>query len=235
MKRTALASVAILSFVLLAACDIERQETGPTETIPVSIDAGGADRANVELDMAAGEMRVTGGAAKLMEGNLEFNVPTLKPEIINSHNGVHTAITVRQHGSDNTFGKSHNLWDLQLSNKVLLDVTINCGAGQAKLDLGSVTLRELQVHMGAGQVDLDLTGKPTHDYEIKINGGVGQATVHLPEGVGIWASAHGGIGSINVTGLEKKGDHWENELFDCSKVTVRVEVNGGIGEVRLIG
>jgi predicted membrane protein len=89
--------------------------------------------------------------------------------------------------------------------------------------------------MGAGQVQLDLTGTPTHDYEVKINGGVGQANVHLPQNVGIWASAHGGIGSIKVEGLQKDGDHWQNDLYDKSKVNVRVEVNGGIGEIRLIG
>jgi hypothetical protein len=38
-----------------------------------------------------------------------------------------------------------------------------------------------------------------------------------------------------VTGLAKNGDHWQNELYDKAKVNVRVEVNGGIGEIRLIG
>jgi len=233
MNRTLLILAA--SFCLLSACDMEHEPTGPVETTPVSIDAGGADRANVDLEMGAGEMRVTGGAAKLMEGSVEYNVARLKPEITTSHNGVHTAITVRQPQGSSTFGKIRNDWDFQLNNKVLLDMTVNCGAGQAHLNLGDLLMRRLQVHMGAGQVDLDLTGKPAHDYEVTVNGGVGQATVHLPQGVGIWANAHGGIGSINVTGLEKHGDHWENSLYDKAKVNVRVEVNGGIGEVRLIG
>jgi hypothetical protein len=37
-----------------------------------------------------------------------------------------------------------------------------------------------------------------------------------------------------VTGLEKHGDHWENDLYDKAKVNVRIEVNGGIGEIRLM-
>lgn len=234
MKPNFLTAATILSLCILSACNFEHVETGPTETLPVSIDIGTADRANIELNMGAGEMRVTGGASKLMEGNLEYNVARLKPEITTSHNGLHTAVTVRQPENSNSFGKIHNVWDLQLSNKVLMDLTLNCGAGQARLDLGDVMLRELGVHMGAGQVDLDLTGKPQHDYDVKIHGGVGQATVHLPQGVGVWATAHGGIGSINVQGLEKRGDHWENDLFDKAKVNVRVEVNGGIGEIKLI-
>jgi len=68
---------------------------------------------------------------------------------------------------------------------------------------------------------------------VKISGGVGQANVKLPRDVGIWAEAHGGIGSITVRGLEKHGDHWENDLYDKAKVNVRLEVAGGIGEIRI--
>jgi len=237
MKSAAL-SFAIL--FLLSSCDFSSRETpGPLVDQPVSIDAGTADRANVELDMRAGELRLSGGASKLLEGTLEYNATRYKPRVTSSINGEHATITVNQPdgsgGTSNWGGKAKNTWDLQLSNKTLLDLGINCGAGQAKLNLGDVLLRSLQVHIGVGQVDLDLSGKPAHDYEVTIQGGVGQATVHLPEGVGVYASAHGGIGSINVTGLQKDGDHWQNDLYDKAKVNVRIEVNGGIGEIRLIG
>lgn len=229
------AALTMCSMLLLTGCEFDDRVAGPAVSDPVSIDAGTADRANVELSIRAGELRVSGGANKLMEGTLEYNVPSWKPEVISSHNGTHATITLRQPDTGANFGHSRNTWDLQLANKVLLDLIVNCGAGQARLDLGDVELRNLQVHIGVGQVDLDLTGKPKHDYEVSINGGIGQANVRLPDGVGIWAQAKGGIGSINVSGLEKRGDHWENDLYDKAKVNVRVEVKGGIGEIRLIG
>ena len=67
----------------------------------------------------------------------------------------------------------------------------------------------------------------------EIDGGVGQTEIRLPQGVGIWAEAHKGIGSVNITGLEKNGDHWENDLYNKAKVTVKLQVNGGIGEIRI--
>jgi predicted membrane protein len=124
---------------------------------------------------------------------------------------------------------------LLLNDDVPLDLEINCGAGQARLDLGNLALRNVEVHMGAGQVDLNLRGKPAHDYEVSISGGVGQATVHLPHDVGVWAEAHRGLGSITVTGLDNKDNHWENSLYDKAGVNVRVKVQGGIGEIRIIG
>lgn len=234
--RSALYFAAALSgLVLLSACEFDRVEIGPTVSDSVSIDAANAERANVELNMRAGELKLSGGGDKLLAGTLEYNVPRWKPQVTSTHNGMHATATIRQPDTGANFGHSRNTWDLQLANKILLDLTVNCGAGQARLDLGDVKLRYLQVHIGVGQVDLDLSGKPQRDYDVTINGGIGQANVHLPEGVGIWAEAKGGIGSINVTGLQKHGDHWENDLYDKAKVNVHIDVKGGIGEIRLIG
>jgi cell wall-active antibiotic response 4TMS protein YvqF len=117
----------------------------------------------------------------------------------------------------------------------VLDLAVNCGAGQAQLQLGSLDLRTLEMHMGAGQLDLDLKGHPSRDYDVTLEGGVGQVTVHMPQGVGIYAEAHGGLGSINVSGLDKQDGHYQNSLYDKAKVNVRLKVHGGIGEINIIG
>jgi hypothetical protein len=234
MKRSSIL-VVIISCLLIAACEFDHEASyGPTRDEPVNIDRGSADHANIQLNMGAGEMNVGGGADKLVEGDFKYNVEGWKPIVKSDVNGSYATVTISQPKDVSLGGKKRYIWNLQFNNSALLDLTINCGAGQARLDLGSLRLRAVAVHMGAGQVDLDLRGKPTHDYEVTINGGVGQATINLPEGVGIWAEAHGGIGSINVSGLEKRGNHWENDLYDKAKVNVRVQVHGGIGEVRII-
>src|ERR1039458_5551387 len=37
--------------------------------------------------------------------------------------------------------------------------------------------------MGVGELHMDLRGKPKHDYDVRIHGGVGEATIHLPRDV----------------------------------------------------
>jgi hypothetical protein len=204
-----------------------------TETI--SLDRGGATHANVELDIGAGELNLRGGSAKLIDGAFTYNVSGYKPVIENSSNGSHAVVTVKQAGNNGWGGNAHNTWNLNLGDSALLDLAVNCGAGQAQMVLGDVNLRSLDVHMGAGQVDLDLRGHPSRDYDVNISGGVGQATVRLPEGVGIRADAHGGIGSIDVSGLSKQGDHYENDSYDRAKVNIHLKIDGGIGEIRIIG
>lgn len=224
------------SVVLLTGCiELSHTPAGPLRDEPVSIELGGADRADVELDMGAGQLTVRGGAQKLMEGTFEYNVPDWKPRVQTSTNGAHATVTIKEPEHVRLGGNQQYAWNLSLNNKVLYDLALNCGAGEARLHLGDLDLRSVNVHIGVGQVDLDLEGHPTRDYEVNISGGVGQATVRLPHDVGVRAEAHGGIGSINVTGLERHGDHYENSQYDNAKVNVRLKVDGGIGEIRIIG
>jgi N-terminal domain of toast_rack, DUF2154 len=202
---------------------------------PVSIDLGNNERANVHLDIGAGELILRGGADKLLRGRFEYNIRAWKPEVVYSSSGGNADLTVRQPKGTGGFGQTRNLWDLELSDKVLLDFELNVGAGHTRLEMGDMDLQHVAINMGAGQVDLDLRGKPARDYDVDLSGGVGQATVRVPESVGVRADAHGGIGSINVSGLEKRGDHYENSLYGNSKVNVHLKVQGGIGEIRIIG
>jgi len=87
--------------------------------------------------------------------------------------------------------------------------------------------------MGAGTVDLDLRGKPEKDYNVNINGGVGEATVRVPSTVGVVAEARGGIGSIEVRGMKKDGSRWVNDAYGKSKTTIRLDVKGGIGQINI--
>lgn len=229
-----LPGLALAALLTMAACDFHPPETGPVQTENVSVELGTAQRSNIELDLGAGELNLRGGAQQLLEGALEYNIPAWRPEVHTSVVGNATDVTIKQPERHPAFGKVRYKWDLVANNGVLTDLAVNCGAGKADMQLGSLRLRNVNVNIGAGQVDLDLRGEPKHDYDVAVSGGVGQATVYLPKNVGIEAEAHGGIGHIEVRGLEKHGNVWQNSLYDTAKVTVRVKVQGGIGEIRII-
>ena len=227
--------IAVLGLFLFTACQVDRPAEGPVQKTEISLDKGAVDHANIELNISAGELNLRGDAGKLMDGKFEFNVPAWKPQVRSSLNGSHATVTIETPKNAHTFGNPHNVWNIQLNNQILMDLALNCGAGRARMDLGDLSLRSVTIHMGAGQVDLNLEGHPSRDYDVSISGGVGQATVQLPHGVGIRAEAHKGIGSVNITGLTQKNGAWENDLYDNAKVNVRLRVESGIGEIRIIG
>ena len=88
--------------------------------------------------------------------------------------------------------------------------------------------------MGVGELNMDLRGAPKNDYGVSVHGGVGEATIYLPERVGVDAEVHGGIGGIHAPGLEKRGDRYVNAAYGHAKTTVELEVHGGIGAIHLI-
>jgi hypothetical protein len=97
-----------------------------------------------------------------------------------------------------------------------------------------MNLSAVRANVGAGEVTVDLRGEPKRDYTVDIRGGVGEARVHLPRAAKITATATGGIGDISVDGLEKRDGAWVNPEAADGAPSVRVDVKGGIGQIRLV-
>jgi hypothetical protein len=231
--KSALVAVAA---VALGGCDIAPGRTGPTEYETQSIDPGKVEMVRVELKMGAGELRVEGGSPKLMDAGFTYNVPSSKPIVRYDSSSFRGLLTVEQpasRGGANFPNKTYK-WDLRLNNDLPLDVVAHLGAGEARMNLGSLSLRSVEVNMGVGELVLDLRGTPKRDYDVHINGGVGQATVNLPNGVGVDARATGGIGNIEAHGLERRNGRWINPAHERAPVTVHLDVSGGIGNITLI-
>ncbi len=209
--------------------------TGPTQRDSISIERDAAKSLRTELRMGAGTLKVSGGSAKWIQGEFEYNVPAWKPNVRYTSRGSLGELTIEQPSASSIhLGSSTNEWDLRLNEEIPTDLTARLGAGEARLDVGSLSLRNLEIEMGAGELRLDLRGNPTSDYDVRIRGGAGEATVYLPRNVGIHAKATGGLGEIKVRGLRAKGDEWVNDDYGTSKVQLRLDVKGGVGAINLI-
>jgi hypothetical protein len=228
----------LLSLWLLSSgCGPDFSPPGPERTETRSVELDNSEEVRAELRMGAGELRVRGGAAKLMEAKFVYNRLRLRPEVSyhNANGGFRGHLLVEEpsgvHGGSNRYE-----WDLAFNDEKPLDLEVKCGAGESHLDLGDLSLRRVNVEMGVGELRLDLRGAPKNDYTVSIRGGVGEATVYLPggNGVGIEAEARGGIGGVQTTGLERRDGRYVNDALGHAKTTVRLDIRGGIGSIRLI-
>jgi hypothetical protein len=218
----------------LSGCVIETA-TGPVRHDSRSIERDASERVHVDLHMGAGNLMIGGGARKLLNADFTYNVASWEPEVRYSSTGTNGNLTIRQPGQGHAqIGRTRYQWDLALNNDVPIDLSLHFGAGEARLDLSSLSLRSVEVDMGVGKLDMDLRGNPKHSYDVRVSGGIGEATVHLPAGVGVYAEGSGGIGEIKTQGLRREGGHWVNDAYEDSKVRIHVNVHGGIGAIRLI-
>jgi N-terminal domain of toast_rack, DUF2154 len=227
-----IAFVVLLLAALVAACDNEPRSV-QTETKTVA--AGGAKAVEVELRMGAGQLRLTAAAQEaLLEATFRYNRERLRPEVdyrVSGDTGV-LRVGTRRHSGIN-FGRVRNDWDLRLGRALPVDLTLNLGAGESRLDLRGLDLSGVDVDMGVGEMTLDVSGPHARGFRVRINGGIGSATVYLPADVGVRASVHGGLGSIRARGLRKEGHLYTNDAFGKSPVTIDLEIDGGIGSIEL--
>ena len=235
MTRSTLAVLAACLVLVMAGCTINDTPDRWTKHSNVHLDLGRAESVRADIQMGAGELQIHGGAAKLLDADFTYNHDDWKPEVIYDGGGFRGMLTIKQPNNVHSIGHVNYRWDLRFNDGVPLDLRIECGAGESKLDLGRLDLRSLEVNMGVGRIEADLRGRPKRDYDVKIDGGIGEAVVYLPNTVGIVADAKGGIGGIDVHGLHKSGDRWVNDLYESGKntPTIHVAVNGGIGSIKL--
>ena len=234
MQRNLFSIAVICGALSLGSCWPDTAPTGPQQHESRSVELDSSERVRVELNMRFGELNVRGGAQKLLDADFAYNVAAWKPDL-RFHSGAGTGdLTVEQHGPTTSSGDSKNRWDLRFNDNVPLDLRVQFGAGEGRLDLGSLRLSSVDIQMGAGTLRLDLRGAPKKDYSVRVRGGVGEATVYLPKDIGISATASGGIGDISVTGLRKSGDRYVNDAEARSGVRIRLDIQGGVGSIKLI-
>jgi hypothetical protein len=208
--------------------------TGPEQHQSMSLELDKSKSLRALLKMPVGQMNVEGGTQKLADGDFTYNVAAWKPEVRYNSSGSFGDLTIEQNGPTSGTGDGKNRWDVRFNQHLPLDLRVECGAGEGRLDLGTLDLHSLEITMGVGTLRLDLRGKPPESYSVHIRGGVGEATVYLPRDVGISASASGGIGEISVSGLRKSGNQYVNDLYASAPVRIHLDVEGGIGTIKLI-
>lgn len=209
---------------------------GRTEVITKDVEKSNAEVVRAEFEIGAGKLQLHGGAAKLMEAAFTVNPPELAPDVRYNTSGFRGELFVGQVRKQMQLqSRMRNEWDVRLAEDVPLDVIVRGGAGEMKLELGSLALRGVEVHLGAGQCDLDLRGKPRKSYTATIQGGVGEARIWLPHDAAVTAEARGGIGEIKVTGLRREGGAWVSERYGKGQPEIHLDVRGGIGSIRIFG
>lgn len=239
--------VVVLSIVMMAAtavlagaCGTQpggKPQVGKMHHESKAVDPKNAQSARAQLKMGAGELNLTGGSDKLMEGEFSYNVSDLEPKVSYVVSDGKGELVVKQ-GSAKGVGlsgraRARNEWDIRLNDEVPTDLVVQLGAGESDLDLDSLTLTGVDLQMGAGKTTVDLTGDYTQDFDATIEGGVGVATVLLPSEVGVKAKAQGGLGKINAKGLKKVGGSYVNDAYGESDTNLSVDVKGGVGEINL--
>jgi hypothetical protein len=225
--------IAVILLLVIAGIALSFQSASHKVHDVDAIDRQGSEAVRVHIQMPAGELKLSGGANKLMEADFNYDEAEGKPKVSYQVSSSGGQLDINQPGKKFHFGPTHNDWNVRLADNVPMELKVEMGAGQSELKVGDLSLTRLDINMGAGQFTADLTGDWKKDLDAEMHGGVGHAIILLPQDVGVRVHATGGIGSISSDGLKREGDEYVNDLYGKSPVTLRLDVSGGVGNIEL--
>jgi hypothetical protein len=247
----------LIAMLLLATACAGGVRVGDLQTKSQTVELGDADSVNVEIQMGAGVLDVSGGASELLQASFTYNVEELNPRATYNAGSLVVKDSDVKEGIGSLFdiGEYRNEWDLELNEDVPMVMKIDLGAGRSNLALGALaltslnisggagdvdldlsgsrSLRQLNFDMGAGGVNIDLTGAWVKDLDARLTGGLGDITLRLPGDVGVRVDVQTGVGGVDASGLAKDGNTYTNGAYGVSDVTLRIDVEGGVGQIHL--
>jgi hypothetical protein len=113
--------------------------------------------------------------------------------------------------------------------------TLDAGASKLEVTgIGYAGPQQMRVQGGVGDITLDFTGTWPRSSDVQVTAGVGSVTLRLPDDVGVRVETKGGLTSVEVSGLQRSGDAYVNDVFGETETELRIHITTGIGSVRLI-
>lgn len=177
------------------------------KTSQFSAEKGTATRADVDVNFSVGTgtVRALSASANLIEaeivhvGDIEFKAEgdTVKHITLKQKMPVNIITAPLRQGFRAIINRRDLRWTVGLSPEVPLNLEIDGGVGPVTADLTGLQLTGLAIDSGVGTMAITL---PAADaaYTTKIDGGVGQVTLNIPEGASGKVEIDGGVGSIEI-------------------------------------
>jgi Cell wall-active antibiotics response 4TMS YvqF len=208
---------------------------GTTRVATEQIEQGleSSSRATVTITSGVSELRVTGlkDSNNLVSGKIDLagGEQAIKQFDKNGDAAIYELRSEWPRGR--AMNVRNHLWDLALTTRIPLDLTVESGVGRTTLDLREMQLSNLKVTTGVGETTVTLA---TGSYKVDVNTGVGATTIRIPTEVAARVELERGLGSVNVRGgFDKNEDVYTSSDYATAKNRIDLNVQGGVGAITI--
>ncbi|MGE5560225.1 MAG: LiaI-LiaF-like domain-containing protein [Chloroflexota bacterium] len=208
-----------------------RSHTG--NSLPVAADAVGKPL-RASLTFGAGDLRIGDTTDQAFTVDVDHYGPV--PIISSASGSAGTTLEARSGlaGSRVVSGRTET-WRVAFNRDLPLDVTVNAGACDAKLDFRAYNLARLVVSAGASDLDISI-GERGPSVDVTVSSAASDVELRLPPSAGVRLRAHSVLSENNLrqAGLVREGDYWVSEGFEAAAQKINVVINGVIGDINII-
>jgi len=219
--------------------------TGPVEwrTEHIEHPLEDVERASVIIDWtsAPGYLSALRDSPNLIEGDVAYRGQLIFDVDVRDDQAD---VELDSHFSGPWFGpfdfgdREKQRWDVRLSPRVPLDLTLDAGSGPCDFDLTDLQVSDLFLDSGSGPIDLTLPSGNTFD--TRIDGGSGPITIILPGSVGARVVLDSGSGPFRpderfrlVKGERGDDGVWETDNFHTAEHTILMDIDQGSGPLSI--
>jgi len=220
-------------WVLLGA----RRGGKPIEVEQVTLPLEGAERAKVRLKFGAGRLRVGAGVGptELIDGSfgggldhhvkqegdrlvLDLRLPSQGfPDMILPWNWGRWA------GFEWTFG---------LNGEIPLELDVDTGASEAKLDLEDLKVIDLRLDTGASSTEITLPAKAGFT-KVEVDAGAASVRIKVPTGVAARIMTKGGLVGVDVdkNRFPREGGVYQSSDYSTAENKAELDIEIGAGSI----
>lgn len=215
------------AWFLLAAVLPTRQLGSNTLDLPLE----GAPSADVKVSFGGGELTVGAGRpGMLLTGTFEGFPAKYR---IRGPGSIH----VEPEAGDGWPWGTNVVpsWRIGLPTDVPVELQVDSGANRTVLDLGEVALRGLRINTGASETLVRLP-RAAGETRVRADSGAASITLEVPPGVAARVRGRMALGSTQVdeARFPRSGNGWESPDFASAANRVEIEIQGGVGAVRVV-
>jgi hypothetical protein len=231
----ALEALVIAAAVALAAAQplglLGPPASGPAEQI---VARNGTSALSLRVSGGAGDYRISGGAAALVEARTERGPVRARTT---KRDGGTTEVRVEPgdgQGGAALFGDMPRGVSVKVASDVPTALRVEGGAGEFTLDLREIQVTDVRVGTGASQTRIVLP-TPRGDIPVRIEAGAASIEIEVPAGVEARVSARGGAVSVNSANarLAISGGAGETAGYATARDRVTVTFEGGAASVTI--
>jgi hypothetical protein len=195
---------------------------------------GSAGRARIRLHHGAGRLVVGGGAAPdelvagTFTGGLDWRTrregDLLRADLSTPASAWRTVVPWAWQGGLN--------WECRLSDALPLELDLEIGANEARLDLRDLRVTDLRLEAGASSTEVVLPARAGHT-RARLEAGAASLTVRVPEGVAARIRAEGALAGIDVdtARFPRAGGAYQSLDYDTAANRVDLKVSAAVGSV----
>ncbi|MFA4995760.1 MAG: DUF5668 domain-containing protein [Patescibacteria group bacterium] len=241
---TAILSILLIAFLALAdPYDWQKKEgTERKEIIHPNIVAvydKTIENFKFTLDLGAAIINVNNfddsNSDTLIKGNYGEGILGLEE---NRTNENHTAdLHIKEKTTDQSLSTIVNpnkkrFMDLEISDRIPTEFTINSGASKLDLDFSNIDLRKLTVNSGASAIKVKL-GNKSDNLESEINCGASDISIMIPKDFGIKIESNSVLLGKDLTDLdlEQNKNSYSSRDYDSKTKKLSIKLSSGVSKL----